>query len=99
MDQEKVETRTELNGYQLAGLAVVASTVAALAVLYIVRLLGIVGPQAMPDGGDTQPAVPHAPGDGASTHFSEELLVPGLTYSGVEVEEQDRTEGRSPEGV
>jgi hypothetical protein len=99
MEREKVDRLAELNGFQLAGLAVVASTVAALSVLYVLRKIGMVGSPPLPPWAASQPAVPHEHQDGTPEHFSETLLVPGITFTGEEVAEQDSTEGRSPEGV
>lgn len=46
-----------------------------------------------------QPAVgTEMPAD-VPRHFTEDIVVPGFTETGQDVERQDDTEGRSPEGV
>lgn len=46
-----------------------------------------------------QPAIdPQMPSQ-VPHHFTENLLVPGFTETGQQVEEEDDTQGRSPEGV
>jgi hypothetical protein len=99
MEQEKVDRLAALNGFQLAALALLASSAAALGVLFALRRLGIVGARPIPPEAATQPAVPHEGSDVTPTHFSETLIVPGVTFTGGEVAEQDLTDGRSPEGV
>jgi hypothetical protein len=99
MEREKVDRLAELNGFQLAGLALLASTVAALSVVYALRKIGVVSAPGLPPWAASQPAVPHTNHEGTPEHFSETLLVPGMTFTGEDVAEQDATEGRSPEGV
>lgn len=98
MESEKVDRLGQLKGYQIAGLALVASTVAALAVVWTLRRLGILGPR-QAGGDERQPAVPHGSHGETPRHFSEELLVPGMTFTGEQVAAQDHEIGRSPEGV
>ena len=99
MDREKTDRLGELNGYQIAALAILASTLAALGVLYALRRIGILGAPPVPPEFATQPAVPHGQEERTPDHFTEELLVPGITHTGEEIAEQDRENGRSPEGV
>jgi hypothetical protein len=99
MQREETDRLGDLNAYQIAGLALVASTLAALGVVFLLRRSGILGSPALPPNFDKQPAVPHSPETGTPHHFSEELLVPGITYTGEEVAQQDAEVGRSPEGV
>jgi hypothetical protein len=99
MQREETDRLGDLNAYQIAGLALVASTVAALGVVFLLRRSGILGGPALPPGFETQPAVPHNPEPGTPDHFTEELLVPGITFTGKEVAQQDAEVGRSPEGV
>jgi hypothetical protein len=99
METEKADRLGELNGYQIAGLAAIASTVAALAVVFVLRRSGILGAPGKGHAPERQPAVPHSSSAGTPRHFSEELLVPDKTFSGEQVAEQDREKGRSPEGV
>ncbi len=101
MNQDNIDKLSELNKYQIAGLAVLGSTLAALSVVFTLRRLGLVrrpaapdavdGPAQTPEGAVMSTEIPH--------HFSEDLLVPGLTYTGAEVQQQDDHDGRSPEGV
>ncbi len=101
MNQDSIDKLSELNKYQIAGLAVLGSTLAALSVVFTLRRFGLIGRHVAPeavDGPGQTPAgaimsseIPH--------HFSEDLLVPGLTYTGAEVQQQDDHDGRSPEGV
>lgn len=99
MESEKTDKLGELNGYQIAGLAILASTLAALGMVFLLRRSGLLGARPLPPEMATQPAVPHTQDNGTPNHFTEELLVPGITYTGEEVAEQDRVAGRSPEGV
>jgi hypothetical protein len=99
MESEKTDKLGELNGYQIAGLAILASTLAALGMVFLLRRSGVLGAPPLSPEMATQPAVPHASDNGTPNHFTEELLVPGITYTGEEVAQQDREAGRSPEGV
>jgi hypothetical protein len=99
METEKADRLGELNGYQIAGLAALVSTVAALAVVFVLRRSGILGAPARASEAETQPAVPHSSSSGTPRHFSEELLVPGKTFTGQDVAEQDRSKGQSSEGI
>jgi len=99
VETEKADRLGELNGYQIAGLAALASTVAALAVVFILRRTGILGAPAIAPEGRIHAGVPHSADSETPRHFSEELLVPGKTFTGTQVAEQDRSEGQSPEGV
>ena len=97
-----------LSGYQLAaitGTAVVGSVTAAVSVLLIVRRRT----RAMIARGQQEPKLEssstaeatrqEATGPEIPRHFSEELLIPGLTHTGVEIVQEDESNGRSPEGV
>lgn len=93
---------SRLGAIQLAVLAVGASTIAALAVAYALRRLNVVrapAPNATPGvdhtGSNGQVAMPAQP----PNHFSEDLVVPGRTYTGPEIVEQVDDAGQSPEGV
>jgi hypothetical protein len=46
-----------------------------------------------------QPAVDAETSTETPLHFSEDLLVTGLTHTGLEIVRQDNEEGRSSEGV
>ncbi len=93
MGNQKITERRELNALQIAGLAIVGSTLAAVATLIAVRRWGLVRrPKTEAEGS----MVPRRTNPG---HFSEDAIIPGFTYTGAEVEEQDSQSGRSSEGV
>ena len=46
-----------------------------------------------------QPAVGDRMSAGVPRHFSEDVVIPGVTFTGVDVRAQDKREGRSAEGV
>jgi hypothetical protein len=96
MDREQLERLGRLNKYQIAGIAVVTSTFAAVAVLLGLRRFlfspGTAKRNEFPDGArEGESSVPN--------HFTESLTVPGFTHTGVDIATQAETEGRSPEGV
>lgn len=91
MNQEQVKTLGTLNGYQVAGLAFVASAVAAVATLVVLRRTILRRPDAAAEALTATDGVPH--------HFSENLIIPGFTATGEQIADQDAEEGRSPEGV
>jgi hypothetical protein len=98
MSREKLIGLGRLNAYQIAGLSVVTSTVAALAVLFSVRRWFL----HRADGVDETVLVEarraadkrHAP-----DHFSENFLVQGITHTGTEILQEDGRKGHSSEGV
>jgi len=102
------ETLPEAKPAQIAGLTLIAavlSAVTALAVLFIIgnrRLrrakrvqLGDAEAARVP----IQPAVNTTSATTMPQHFSEDLLVPGHTFTGPEILQQDERHGRSDEGV
>jgi len=91
MNRTQLKGLAALNGYQVAGLAFVASTVAAVTTLIVLRRTILRPP---PSGAASSPTSPDVPG-----HFSENLTIPGFTATGEQVADQDAREGRSPEGV
>jgi hypothetical protein len=101
MDREKVDRMSGLGALQIALLAMAASTVAAVGTLLGLRRLGIVRktPGTNEAAVPAQPAVPVNTGASFPNHFSEDIVVPGLTYTGADVQAQDERDGRSPEGV
>lgn len=103
MDKEKVDRFSGLSALQIALLAMLGSTVAAIATLIGLRRIGIVGSRAEADSTAAttppQPAVPVNTAPSLPTHFSEDIVLPGLTFTGAEVSAQDERDGRSPEGV
>lgn len=97
-----------LSGYHLAaitGTAVVGSVTAAVSVLLIVRrrtrAMIVRGQQEskLESSSAAEATRKEATGPEIPRHFSEELLIPGLTHSGVEIVQEDESNGRSPEGV
>jgi hypothetical protein len=49
--------------------------------------------------GPVQPVADPAQSSDVPSHFSEDLIIPGLTHTGQEILEQDLQQGRSPDGV
>jgi hypothetical protein len=101
MNKEKVDRLSGLSAVQIAVLAMVGSTIAAVATLMGLRRLGIVRgkPAVSPAEVPPQPAVPIMTKTTVPAHFSEDIVVPGLTYTGADVRAQDERDGRSTEGV
>jgi hypothetical protein len=96
MDQDQLERLGRLNRYQIAGLAILTSTMAATAVLFTLRRF--LFPHAT---SDTDGVTENKVSDNLTVpdHFSESLTVPGSTFTGPEILASDGSEGRSPEGV
>lgn len=88
MTRQELKGLAALNGYQVAGLAFVASAVAAVVTLVVLRRTILRPP---PEAENTPP--------GAAVHFSEDLTIPGFTSTGEQIADRDANEGRSPEGV
>jgi hypothetical protein len=95
-----------LNAWQLAGLAAALSTAVAVIVFIYVRRTAEVVPIGRPDHGrrdafsnrsasESRPPKPA----GVPRHFSEDLIVPGVTQTGDQIARDDATQGWSPEGV
>jgi hypothetical protein len=101
MESEKVDRLSALSALQIAALAIAASTIAALATLIGLRRLGVVKIQSNqnPDDVQPQPAVPVVTSTTVPRHFSEDVVIPGMTYTGADIQRQDDRTGRSPEGV
>lgn len=93
----------ELGPLQLATYAMVASIGSALLVLLLTRFWqGAAGPQIDTTGVERippQPDVDVAVPATVPSHFTEELVIPGITETGADVERDDETLGRSPEGI
>jgi hypothetical protein len=90
MQREQLKGLAALNGYQVAGLAFLASAAAAIATLVVLRRTILRRPATAP--GAAAPS-------GVPNHFSEDLTIPGFTATGEQIAEQDANEGHSPEGV
>jgi hypothetical protein len=101
MDSEKVDRLSALSALQIAVLAIAGSTVAAIATLIGLRRLGLAGNRPNGDSNTMQPQP--AVGDRMSAevprHFSEDVVIPGMTFTGVDTRERDEQASRSPEGV
>lgn len=101
MEQQQTRKLGQLNAYQIAALAMLVSTAAALVVVTFVRRFA----SRLGTGGENsgrammQPGVGLAPDTGTPRHFSENLIVPGVTESAAEISAQDARQGRSPEGA
>ncbi len=97
MDGKMEERLGRLNAYQIAGLAAVMSTAVALAVVALLRRFCVPsgtirrGGTSSATGETGMPEVPH--------HFSEDLTIPGLTFTGSELIETEDQEGKHPEGA
>jgi hypothetical protein len=103
MQRIHLSASTTYRAALLGAIAIGSSVLTALGVVFIVRSRqsrtrnGIRGLQV--ERIPIQPAVDTAVPSQAPDHFSEDLLVPGRTYTGPEIVQQDIEEGRSPEGV
>jgi hypothetical protein len=95
MDREKLLQLGRLNAVQIAVLSVATSAFAALAVLFSLRRFIY----RRPGTPDEDRRDDHAPEGHARDHFSEDMLVPGLTHTGPEILAEDGKIGRSAEGV
>lgn len=86
----------------LAGIVVGGSAAIAVGVLLIVRMGQA---RALADYAEKAEEVPIQPSVATSTssevphHFTEDIVVPDKTFTGLEIVEQDDQIGRSPEGV
>jgi hypothetical protein len=92
---------SDMSTPQIAGGAIGLALLVSLAGYGVSRVIR----RFMPDRTGTsnlaplQPAVDRAMQAEVPDHFSEELIVPGFTATGADIERQDETLGRSPEGV
>jgi hypothetical protein len=83
--------------------AIIASSLTALTVIFLLRWRR----QTQAEKRDElqveqvpiQPAVNTSAPAQVPNHFTENVLVPGITHTGPEIAQQDDSEGRSPEGV
>lgn len=101
MNSEKVDRLSALSALQIAALAIAGSTVAAIATLIGLRRLGLVGnrPGDASDAVQPHPAAGNRMSAGVPRHFSEDVVIPGMTFTGLDIREQDERAGRSAEGV
>lgn len=101
MDGEKVDRLAGLKAWQIAGIAMAGSTVAAIATLYGLQRLGLVRGWSRTIARRSE-RVEAQPAEGDATaprHFSEDAVIPGLTHTGAEILAEDERHGRSAEGV
>lgn len=99
MDSEKVDRLSALSALQIAALAIAGSTIAAVTTLIGLRRLGMVRRRTSENFESAQPAAQVRMPPTVPSHFSEEVVIPGVTYTGADILRQDELEGRSPEGV
>lgn len=98
MDSQKVDRLAGLTALQIAALALGGSTIAAVVTLIGLRRIGLV--RARSDANPAPRAAgPVMPAVAVPRHFSEDVVVPGITSTGADVRKQDERDGRSPEGV
>ena len=82
-----------LGPIQVAGVGILVSATSSLAVYLITRKFGAGNP--VPE----QPATDRPITETAPLHFTEEIVVPGITETGEQIEQHDDTLGRSRGGV
>jgi hypothetical protein len=101
MNEKKVDRLSGLGALQIAVLAIVGSTIAAVTTSMALRRIGMVHGRSGANRAavQPQPAVPVTTKTTVPTHFTEDIVLPGITYTGADVQEQDERSGRSPEGV
>lgn len=98
MDRAKLDVRAPQGAVSVAALALFGSAIAAIATRYILRrTLLSSGPRLRPT--PVQPAIGKEMPDAVPSHFTEDLIVPGFTATGADVERQDDVFERSPSGV
>jgi len=100
------DTRVKLNAYQLAALGLLSGTIVSIATYLVMRLLlSPIGEHQPAESGESGSEPPIQPGIDPEMpahvphHFTEDLVIPGFTETGQDVERDDDTKGRSPEGV
>lgn len=92
----------ELGPLRLAGIAMAGSVISAILVMLAGRLFNRVQSKAIDTSANRIPPQPEADMAMPTTvpsHFTEELILPSFTETGADVERDDDTWGRSPEGV
>lgn len=101
MEREQLtEAITYRTAAGLGAIALFASALTAVLMLIVLRQRSA-HPAGEKASGQTpaRPVVDTVAMARMSNHFSEDLLVPGLTHTGPEIAEQAVRQGRSPEGV
>lgn len=107
MERDRLTTR---NSLQIAALGVLVSAIVSLGVIFTLRFLAP-GRRRSSDTDEwsngsgrgtpapTQPAVDIEMPATIPHHFTEDVVIPGFTETGQDIELQDDVDGRSPEGV
>jgi hypothetical protein len=96
MEKQTINRHGTLNVYEIAGLAIAASAIAAATVLVAVRRMYRGQELRGSAGMSNQPAIDP---EQVPQHFSEDLIIPGFTQTGAEIADEDARDGRSHEGV
>jgi hypothetical protein len=107
MERERLTTK---NSLQIAVLGILVSAVVSLGVIFTLRFL--TGGRRRPSDGEEwsngstqgtpppiQPAIGIEMPATIPQHFTEDVVIPGFTETGQDIELQDDIDGRSPEGV
>ncbi|HEX8919618.1 MAG TPA: hypothetical protein VF898_14030 [Chloroflexota bacterium] len=93
---------------QMAGITLIATVISALTALVVLFIIGarrgrsarkLQQADARAARVPIQPAVNTTSASTMPPHFTEDLLVPGRTFTGPEILRQDERQGRSDEGV
>lgn len=107
MARDDLDRLSKLNPLQLLAIGIGASVLAALAVLFAMGMRR----RSMAQSSDPQnpllyreevpiqPAVDTVMQADVPQHFTEDVVIPGFTETGMDVEHQDETGGGSPQGV
>src|ERR1700682_6481778 len=98
METQQSSKLARLNAYQIAGLALLTSTVAAVSVLIAIRF-ALHDDASVENPREPQPAADTRAQGRAPSDFSEDSVLPGFTETGADVLRHDGERGRSPEGV
>lgn len=107
MERERLTTK---NSLQIAALGVLVSAIVSLGVIFTLRFLtgrqpGASATREWSNGSTRGTPPPLQPAIGIEmpatvpAHFTEDVVIPGFTETGQEIELQDDIDGRSPEGV
>lgn len=107
MEREPITTK---NSLQIAALGVLVSAMVSLSIIFTLRFLA--ASRACSPAMDTssngstrgtpppiEPAIGIEMPATVPQHFTEDVVIPGFTETGQDVELQDDIDGRSPEGV
>jgi hypothetical protein len=87
------DTIKHLSPVQLAVAAITFSLLCSLGAYMVTRRLRLHA--SIPD----QPAIDRPVSETAPPHFTEDMVIPGFTETGEQIEQDDDTTGRSPGGV